>query len=111
MAQKPLLWVEAGAHAVRNRSKCGGVEWAGVGVAWRLGVCVVFGAFWAVWRRQLSLYALMKGFAVFILSCALGAVQLICALCLIKDICLPFDDDVIYVQYDSSTPLRFSAPA
>jgi len=25
MAQKPLLWVEAGAHAVRNRSKCGGM--------------------------------------------------------------------------------------
>jgi hypothetical protein len=35
MAQKPLLWVEVGAHAVRNRSKCGGVVWAGVGVAWR----------------------------------------------------------------------------
>jgi hypothetical protein len=28
MAQKPLLWVEVGAHAVRNRSKCGGVGWA-----------------------------------------------------------------------------------
>ena len=41
MAQKPLLWVEVGAHAVRNRSKCGGVGWAGAGVAWRLGVCVV----------------------------------------------------------------------
>ena len=25
MAQKPLLWVEVGAHSVRNRSKCGGV--------------------------------------------------------------------------------------
>jgi len=25
MAQKPLLWVEAGAHVVRYRSKCGGV--------------------------------------------------------------------------------------
>jgi hypothetical protein len=25
MAQKPWLWVEVGAHAVRNRSKCGGV--------------------------------------------------------------------------------------
>jgi len=25
MAQKPLLWVEAGAHAVRSRLKCGGV--------------------------------------------------------------------------------------
>jgi hypothetical protein len=33
MAQKPLLWVEVGAHAVRNRSKCGGVGWAGAGVA------------------------------------------------------------------------------
>jgi hypothetical protein len=29
MAQKPLLWVEVGAHSVRNRSKCGGVGWAG----------------------------------------------------------------------------------
>ena len=55
MAQKPLLWVEVGAHAVRNRAKCGGVGWAGAGVAWRLGVCVVFGASPAVWRRQLSL--------------------------------------------------------
>jgi hypothetical protein len=25
MAQKPLLWVEVGAHAVRKRPKCGGV--------------------------------------------------------------------------------------
>ena len=55
MAQKSLLWVEVGAHAMRNRSKCGGVGWAGAGVAWRLGVCVVFEASWAVWRRQLSL--------------------------------------------------------
>jgi hypothetical protein len=39
MAQKPLLWVEVGAHAVRNRLKCGGVGWAGAGVAWRLCVC------------------------------------------------------------------------
>jgi hypothetical protein len=54
MGQKPLLWVEVGAHAVRNRSK-GGVGWAGTGVAWRLGVCVVFEAFLTVWRRQLSL--------------------------------------------------------
>jgi hypothetical protein len=41
MAQKPLLWVEVGAHAVRSRSKFGGVGWAGAGVAWRLGVCGV----------------------------------------------------------------------
>ena len=54
-AQKPLLWVEVGAHAVRNRSKCGAVR-AGADVAWRLGVCVVFEAFWAAWRRQLSLW-------------------------------------------------------
>jgi hypothetical protein len=53
--QKPLLWVEVGAHAVRNRSQCGGVMWAGADVASRLGVCVAFEAFWAVWRRQLSL--------------------------------------------------------
>ena len=32
MALKPLLWVEVGAHAVRNRSMCGGVGWAGAGV-------------------------------------------------------------------------------
>ena len=42
MAQKPLLWVEVGAHAMSNRSKCGGVGWAGAGAAWRLGVCVLF---------------------------------------------------------------------
>jgi hypothetical protein len=28
MIQKPLLWVEAGAHAVRKRSECSGVVWA-----------------------------------------------------------------------------------
>jgi hypothetical protein len=55
MTQKPLLWVEVGAHAVRNRLKYGGVGWAGAGVAWRLGVCVVFEVSLAVWRRQLSL--------------------------------------------------------
>ena len=50
MAQKPLLWVEVGAHAVRNRSKCGEVGGAGAGVAWCLGVCVFFEASWTVWR-------------------------------------------------------------
>ena len=40
MTQKPLLWVEVGAHAVRNRSKCGGVVWVGAVVARRLWVCV-----------------------------------------------------------------------
>jgi hypothetical protein len=39
MAQKPLLWVEVGALAVRKRSECAGVVWTGAGVAWRL--CVV----------------------------------------------------------------------
>jgi hypothetical protein len=39
MIQKPLLWVEVGAHAVRKRSECAGVVWAGAGVAWRLCVC------------------------------------------------------------------------
>ena len=39
MTQKPLLWVEVGAHAVRKRSECAGVVWAGAGVAWRLCVC------------------------------------------------------------------------
>jgi hypothetical protein len=48
-----------GAHAVRNRSKCGGVVWAGAGAAWRLGVCVVFEAFLDVWRRQLSLCGIL----------------------------------------------------
>jgi hypothetical protein len=32
MTQKPLLWVEVGAHAVRKRSKCAGVILAGAGV-------------------------------------------------------------------------------
>jgi hypothetical protein len=61
MAKKLLLWVEVGAHAVRNRPKCGGVGWACAGVAWRLGVCIVFEATWAVWRRQLSLLNLLDG--------------------------------------------------
>jgi hypothetical protein len=39
MTQKPLLWVEVGAHAVRKRSECAGVVWAGAGVARRLCVC------------------------------------------------------------------------
>jgi hypothetical protein len=39
MTQKPLLWVEVGAHAVRKRSECAGVVWEGAGVAWRLCVC------------------------------------------------------------------------
>jgi hypothetical protein len=39
MTQKSLLWVEVGAHAVRKRSECAGVVWAGAGVAWRLCVC------------------------------------------------------------------------
>jgi hypothetical protein len=43
MTQKPLLWIEVGAHVVRKRSECAGVVWAGAGVAWRL--CVVFEAF------------------------------------------------------------------
>jgi hypothetical protein len=30
MTQKPLLWVEVGAHAVRKRSECSGVVSAGV---------------------------------------------------------------------------------
>ena len=46
LAQKPLLWVEVGAHAVYNRSKYGGVGWTGTGIApWCLCVCVVFEAF------------------------------------------------------------------
>jgi hypothetical protein len=41
MTQKPLLWVEVVAHAVRNWSECAGVVWAGAGVAWRLcGYCL-----------------------------------------------------------------------
>jgi hypothetical protein len=34
MSQKPLLWVEADARAVRKRSECAGVVWACAGVAW-----------------------------------------------------------------------------
>jgi len=33
MTQKPLLWLEVGAHAVRKRSECAGMVWAGTGVA------------------------------------------------------------------------------
>ena len=40
MTQKLLVWVEVGAHAVRNMSKCCGMVRAGADVAWRLGVCV-----------------------------------------------------------------------
>jgi hypothetical protein len=46
MTQKPLQWVEAGAHAVRKRSECAEVVWAGASVAaWRLCVCslILFG--------------------------------------------------------------------
>jgi hypothetical protein len=50
-AQKPLLWVEVGAHAVPNRSKFGEVGWTGAGVAWRLGVCVVFDALEELWTN------------------------------------------------------------
>jgi len=53
MAQKPLLWVEVGAHAVRYRPKCGGVVWAGAAVAWRLGVCVC--VVWFVFVRVFGL--------------------------------------------------------
>jgi hypothetical protein len=38
MTQKPLLWIEVGAHAVRKRSECARVVWAGEGAAWRLYV-------------------------------------------------------------------------
>jgi hypothetical protein len=46
MTQKPLMWVEVGAHAVHKRSKRYGVLWAGAGVAWRscVSYCVVFKA-------------------------------------------------------------------
>ena len=37
--QKPLPWVEVGAHAMRKRSECGGIVWVSAGVAWRLCVC------------------------------------------------------------------------
>jgi hypothetical protein len=45
MIQKPLLWVEVGAHAVRKRSECAEVVWAGAGVAWRLCVCCLLSLF------------------------------------------------------------------
>jgi hypothetical protein len=41
MTQKPLLWVEVGAHAVRKRSECAGVVWAGAGVAWLQKIALV----------------------------------------------------------------------
>ena len=56
MTQKPLLWVEVGAHAVRKRSECAGVVWAGAGVGRVALVCALsLKPFRAVWRRQLSL--------------------------------------------------------
>jgi hypothetical protein len=33
-AQKPLLWVEVGALAVRKRSECAGVVWAAAFFVW-----------------------------------------------------------------------------
>jgi hypothetical protein len=56
MTQKPLLWVEAGAHAVRNKPvvEWGGQAWLSCGAC----VCVAFEAFLAAWLRQLSLCAL-----------------------------------------------------
>jgi hypothetical protein len=32
MTQRPLLWVEVSAHAVRKKSYLGGIVWAGAGV-------------------------------------------------------------------------------
>jgi hypothetical protein len=48
ITQKPLLWKEVGAHAVRKRAECTGVVWAGAGVALSRGacVCVAFEAFY-----------------------------------------------------------------
>jgi hypothetical protein len=55
MTQNPLLWVEVGAYAVRKKSGCAGVVWAGAGVRVAL-VCVLsLKPVWAVWRRQHSL--------------------------------------------------------
>jgi hypothetical protein len=34
--QKPLLWIEVGAHTVRKKSWRDEVVWAGAVVAWRL---------------------------------------------------------------------------
>jgi hypothetical protein len=44
MTQKPLLWVEVGAHAVHKKSEYSGV-WAGAGVARRLCVCCLCSLF------------------------------------------------------------------
>jgi hypothetical protein len=56
MAKKAtLLCVEMGAHAVHNKGK---VRWGWfeqVRVSCGAWLCVVIEAFWAVWRRQLSL--------------------------------------------------------
>ena len=56
MTQKPLLWVEVGARAVRERSKRGGGCGQSANVAWRLCGCVLsVKPVMAVWCRQLSL--------------------------------------------------------
>ena len=56
MTQKPLLWVEVGARAVRERSKCGGGCGQSANVAWRLCGCVLSEKpAMDVWCRQLSL--------------------------------------------------------
>jgi len=59
ITQKPLMWVEVGAHAVRKRPEFAGAVWVGAGVS-RRGrrvalVCVLsLKSFWVVWRRQFS---------------------------------------------------------
>jgi hypothetical protein len=57
MAQKQLLWVEVGAHAVRSqqaKARWGNVGRRGCHVS--LGcLCCVLEASWVIWYRQISL--------------------------------------------------------
>ena len=77
---------------MRSRSKYGGVGWAGAGVAWRLGVCVVFEASRAVWRRQ----ALLSGQA----DC-INKQRLHVRLLLDENACSLLPDDVSWDEADS----------
>ena len=63
MTQKPLLWVDVGAHAVRMRCACGAqkviVCWGGVsrrGCRVALACALSLKPFWAVWRLASSAF-------------------------------------------------------
>jgi hypothetical protein len=54
MTQKPLLWVEVGAHAVSKKTERDGAVWAGASAVWSLCACVMsFWLFESPWRSHL----------------------------------------------------------